>query len=110
MSEYIPVEREGLYRELGLEELLDDTLPAEGPLIISDKHDSLGNDVQLVWDRETNTVHMTSSELDVQVPEGNALESLDDHIPVFAAQLGWSALEGVLFEGPQTFVEERQAA
>jgi len=110
MSEYIPVEREGLYRELGLEELLDDTLPAEGPLVINDKHDSLGNDIQLVWDRDANDVHMVASKLDVKVPRDRALESLDDHIPVFASQLGWSALEGVLFEGQQQFVEDRQAA
>jgi len=110
MSEYIPAEREGLYRELGLEELLEDTLPAEGPLIISDKHDSLGNDIQLVWDRDANSLHMVASELDVTIPSDKALELLDDHIPVFASQLGWTALEGVLFGADQPVLQERQAA
>jgi|GEM_PF-5873800 len=102
MSEYIPAEREYLYHELGLEELLEDKLPTEGPLVINDKKDHRGNDIQAVWDRDSNTVHMVvleSADLDIEVPTDSVNRAFEEHMHTFASKLGWSALEGVLIEG-----------
>lgn len=65
---------------------------------LDERKDSFGNNVRLLWDPSNNTVHLSVAGVLVEVPREKAVESFDDHIPVLASHLGWSAIEGFTAE------------
>ena len=101
MSTYIPIEREQLYRDFGLEELLEDVDFSNSPgkpRVLSERQDSFGNLVRLRWIPEDNSVHLNyvAAAVDVVVPGERAKEAYEDHLPIVASEIGWEAIHGFI--------------
>ena len=93
MSNLIPAEREGLYRDLGLEELLDD--PERAPdevLILDDRIDGFGNNIVLAWDPRSQVAHLSISGLDIQTSGERASDANNHPYPLLARKIGEASM------------------
>jgi hypothetical protein len=97
--------REELYKELGLEDLLKDTPPPTDPigrLVVDDRYDSFGNSLTLVWDPGEQAAHLVVQGIDILSTSGDqAAEALKHPYSFMARAIGEAALDDLLAVSPQ---------
>ena len=90
MSQYIPAEREHVYRKFGVEDALEDMDPRvfRKQIVVDNRDDSFGNHPFLEWDPVKQIGTLSVAGVPVSVPGERAHDAIYHTYPVLYAKLG----------------------
>ena len=96
MSDLTP-EREALYRDLGLDELLEEPDPVEndGPFYVDDRVDGFGNPVVLEWDPTSQIARVYVAGVELETTGDRAYDLMYHTYPYLISRIGEVAADEV---------------
>src|ERR1051325_7064936 len=103
MSELLSPEREALYRDLGLEELLEEPEPRDPneAMIVGERRDSFGNELVLMWDPTEQVARLYIEGVEIETSAKAAYDALYHTYPVIASKVGEKTLGYLTHESEQ---------
>lgn len=110
MSSLIPAERHQVYKDHGLEELLEEPEPSTDPdrvRIVDERVDSFGNMILLVWVANENSIHLQwNGHHLTDVPSNRGNTAINHTYPFLAAKMGEQVVDDLVGGRSEPIYEE----